>query len=68
MRDDMERLPKDFAKPCPFCGSQPFIQYWHGGSADKRMISCEMDSCYASPQITGPNYKTALCRWNMRKP
>lgn len=52
------------AKPCPFCGSQPFIEFWHGGRPSKRMIHCAY--CEVSPKVTGETKAEALDHWNQR--
>lgn len=52
------------AKPCPFCGSKPYIEFWHGGAASKRLIGCS--SCEVSPSVTGETKAQALERWNAR--
>ena len=59
-------LTESEAKPCPFCSSQPTIQYWHGGGPQKRMIQCDDDSCVVSPSTTGTTRKQALSNWNYR--
>ncbi len=63
--DDPVTLTTDEAEPCPFCGNQPVIQYWHGGSPEKRMISCGSE-CDVAPSVTGRNRQAALNFWNKR--
>ena len=52
------------AMGCPFCGHQPFIQFWHGGKPSKRLISCTY--CEVGPQVTGETRAEALAIWNRR--
>lgn len=52
--------------PCPFCGSEPTVESWHGGAATKVMISCDNMACEPGPQVTGETPKEAAKRWNRR--
>ena len=53
-------------EPCPFCGSQPQVQPWHGGPITKRIVGCENDDCAAMPAVTGDTEAVAVERWNAR--
>ena len=53
-------------KGCPFCGSAPEIEYWHGGGPNKRMIACRNVQCDVSPNVTGENERIAVSRWERR--
>lgn len=67
-KDDREPVPCPECLPCPFCGSTPTIQLWHGGGPQKRMIMCEGEDCGHDPSITGPTKRTAIALWNRRAP
>lgn len=54
-------------RPCPFCGSQPTVELWHGGGPDKRSISCEGEKCAVRPMVTGETLDEAVARWNQRE-
>jgi len=54
------------AERCPFCGCSAEIEYWHGGSPDKRMFRCSGDACDVLPSVTGETRAEALARWNRR--
>jgi hypothetical protein len=56
------------AKVCPWCGTLPFIQGWHGGTATKVLVGCESARCDLSPCVTGETAAEALRRWNKRAP
>lgn len=56
------------ALPCPFCGSFPEVEPWHGGGPNKHMVSCANDSCHCGPGTTGNTKKQAIDRWNVRTP
>ena len=49
---------------CPFCGSVPTMEPWHGGPPRKRIIHC--DRCAVSPGVTGATPRQAADRWNIR--
>lgn len=71
MPTSVERLNRDPEQcheglACPFCGSTPMIQYWHGGRPSKRMISCNY--CEVGPSVTGETKAEALETWNRRSP
>ena len=53
-------------KDCPFCGSSPEIQYWHGGGPEKRLISCAGTDCDVNPMVTGETEREAIARWERR--
>lgn len=55
-------------KDCPFCGSPPEIEYWHGGRLTKRMISCSNYDCDVRPSVTGDTEREAIARWERRVP
>ena len=51
---------------CPFCGTLPLIEPWHGGRKTKKLIGCDNDFCEVSPGITGETRKLAVEKWNSR--
>jgi hypothetical protein len=57
---------KERIKPCPFCGSQPKIQPWHGGGPRKRLIGCDNDACLVMPACCGTTERRAIENWNYR--
>ncbi len=65
-KSDPVVLSSAVARPCPFCGSQPSIEPWHGGGPRKRLIGCDNLTCAAMPIVTGSNQARALAKWNWR--
>jgi len=52
------------AKPCPSCGEQPIIGYWHaGGGPRKLLINCG-NGCWAGRAVAGKTKAEALKHWN----
>lgn len=63
---DPVTLTMEEAKSCPWCGTQPTIQPWHGGRPSKKMVCCESEECNVSPEVTGQTRREALAAWNKR--
>lgn len=53
-------------KPCPFCGADAAVGYWHGGGTQKTIIHCTNDDCSVAPGVTGSTPSIALDKWNTR--
>jgi hypothetical protein len=63
----VQKLKRDEAKPCPFCGKQP--EYRLYPTIDDKfthIISCENPKCKAAPSIGTLNKIDALQIWNKR--
>jgi hypothetical protein len=57
-------LPRDHAKSCPFCGSDPpLAAQLHG----RFIVGCESDDCHVNPQVSGTSPGEAWARWNRRQ-
>lgn len=61
-----EQLPGTVALPCPWCGTVPVIQFWHGGGPRKRLVSCPSEDCAIAPSVTGTTRARAIEAWNHR--
>lgn len=61
-----EGVSKTSILNCPFCGSVPEIESWHGGSPKRKMISCVFDGCPANPQIVKESERAVIVAWNTR--
>lgn len=55
-------------EPCPFCGSIPTVEPWHGGGSRKTMVHCSDDWCEVAPSVTGTTRSRTIAAWNRRKP
>lgn len=65
---NQEHVVRHDLTQCPFCGSSPEIQYWHGGGPNKRLISCASENCDVQPSVTGATEREAIERWQRRAP
>jgi hypothetical protein len=61
------RTKRGEASTCPWCGTLPFVQGWHGGGPTKVLVGCESDRCALSPCVTGETLAEALRNWNRRR-
>lgn len=59
-------------KSCPFCGSKPTMESWHGEGPDSTLIACGNVEgprlCQVGPQVHGETQALAVRRWNRRVP
>ena len=51
---------------CPFCGSVPEAEPWHGDKPTKVRVGCRNDECDVRPGVTGETHLEAERRWNRR--
>ena len=52
--------------PCPFCGSKPDVEPWHGGAKTKIRVGCVDETCSVQPCCTGQTEAAGRIRWNRR--
>lgn len=64
--NDAQLCTVEQAKPCPWCGTQPTNEPWHGGGPEKHLVGCENEDCVVSPCVTGETLHEALDHWNSR--
>jgi hypothetical protein len=55
------------AAPCPFCGDQPYTEFWHGGGPRKTMVHCLSSDCAIGPSVVASTRARALDLWNIRR-
>jgi hypothetical protein len=58
--------PKD-AKPCPWCGTKPVMEPWHGGGPNKHLVHCVSVRCEVLPSVSGESPREAILLWNRRR-
>ena len=58
--------PKKALK-CPFCGTKPTMEPWHGGGPNKQLISCQSVRCDVAPMVSGESPEEAIKKWNHRR-
>jgi hypothetical protein len=54
-------------KDCPWCGSSPHMEYWHGGGPNKRRIGCDNPDCDVNPSVTAESAREAETKWERRR-
>lgn len=42
------------------------MEPWHGGGPNKRMVSCQNDSCWVRPMNSEETQDEAIAAWNTR--
>lgn len=50
-------------KPCPFCGSHPYVHTWPAGTVG---ILCDNDDCGVSVEVEALPRDEAITAWNTR--
>jgi hypothetical protein len=58
--------PRPDLKKCPWCGTAPVMQRWHGGGPEKRMLGCDNLDCRLAPAVCGETPEEAIIHWENR--
>jgi hypothetical protein len=53
-------------KTCPFCGSVPTVERWHGGGPHKVRVGCDDPECTVRPASCDDDPWRAVGDWNCR--
>jgi len=62
-----KKITRARLKRCPWCGTYPVVEPWHGGGPEKTAIGCVSTRCHVCPSTVAETPEQAMRQWNNRR-